>query len=327
MKKSKIITIAGFIISILLLYLSLKDIKFQAILMTFKKADYRFVLLPLIFIFVSATLCAFKWSKIAGSGVRFRETFVALVIGLFVNNVLPARLGEVARGYVLSKKKGLSFTYSFSTVLVDRFFDLIGLLILLFLFFPKHRLPLKVSQGIYILVAFLIICIIIMFIMSRENVANTLAGRLVKIERPFLSRVAKRIVEIQENLKRIHSPINFIYFICIAFLQWLSMSTALYFAMLTLDIPIKFVYVPFVCALLNMGISIPSSPGYLGIYQFLLVYLLAIFNVPKYEGFAVSMLFHASWYIPYNILGFAFLLKEHLKIREIRKLEEKNDSE
>ncbi|OGP64584.1 MAG: hypothetical protein A3K22_03250 [Deltaproteobacteria bacterium RBG_16_42_7] len=92
--------------------------------------------------------------------------------------------------------------------------------------------------------------------------------------------------------------------------------------MLTLGVPIKAVYIPFVCALLNMGLLIPSSPGYVGVYQFLLVYLLSIFNIPKYEGFAVSILLHASWYVPYNVLGFIFLLKEHLNIKEIRKLEE-----
>jgi hypothetical protein len=70
-----------------------------------------------------------------------------------------------------------------------------------------------------------------------------------------------------------------------------------------------------------MGLTIPSSPGYVGVYQFLLVYLLAIFGIPKYEGFTISIIYHAMWYIPYNIIGFIYLLKEHLKIREIRKFE------
>jgi uncharacterized membrane protein YbhN (UPF0104 family) len=73
-----------------------------------------------------------------------------------------------------------------------------------------------------------------------------------------------------------------------------------------------------------MGLTIPSSPGYIGVYQFLLVYIMSIFSVPKHEGFAVSILFHASWYIPYNILGFIFLLKEHLRIKDMQELDEKS---
>jgi len=321
MKRKNIVTVSGFIISVVMLYFSLKDINATAILETLKKADYRLLFIPLLFIFFSIMLSSFKWQKISGGNVRFADTFISLMIGLFVNNVLPARIGEIAKGYVLSKRKGISFTYAISTVFVDRIFDLAGLLLITLVFFPKHSLPLNVSQAIYVLIGLLTACVILLIVFSRERFANTIAGKLKKIQKPFLAKFAKRIIEIQGNLKRIQSPLNIILFIVIAFFQWLSMSAALYFVMLTLGVHIKFVYAPFVCALLNMGLTIPSSPGYIGVYQFLLVYLLSIFDVPKHEGFTASVLFHALWYIPYNLVGFSLLMKEHLKIGELRKLE------
>ncbi len=321
MKRKHIITALGLVISLVLLYFSLKGLDAKAIFDTLKKTDYRLAMLPFVFISGSVILASFKWQKISGHNVRLSDTLISLIIGLFVNNVLPARLGEVARGYVLSTRKGISFTYAISTVFVDRIFDLTGLLLITFLFFPKHRLPENVSQAIYILIGLLTSCIILLIVFSREKLSGAIAGRLNKIQKPFIAKLAKRIVEIQGNLKRIQSPLNVILYILIAFLQWLSMSAALYFAMLTLGIHMKFTYAPFVCALLNMGLTIPSSPGYIGVYQFLLVYLLSIFGIPKYEGFTVSILFHASWYIPYNIAGFLLLLKEHMKIGELKKLE------
>jgi glycosyltransferase 2 family protein len=321
-KGNKIITVAGFVISILLLYLSLKDIRFREIWVTLANADWHLVFIPLFFIMIAVTLCAFRWSRVAGGGSRFRETFVALLIGLFINNVLPARIGEVARAYVLSKKRGFSFTYAISTVLVDRFFDLAGLLLITFIFFPRESLPAAVSKGLYMLIGLLVVCVVTLIVMSREGVAGKVADRIAKLQRPFFLKLAKRIIEIQENLKRINSPFNLVLCVCISAVTWLSMSTALYFVMLALGVPVRFAYIPFVCALLNMGLTIPSSPGYVGVYQFLLVYLLSIFGVPKYQGFAVSLVFHVSWYIPYNILGFTFSLREHLKIKEIRRLEE-----
>ena len=319
--KKKILTIAGFVISILLLFLSLKDIRFQEILEALKKADLRFVFIPTLFIFCAVTLSAFKWARISGNNVKVGQTFLSLIIGLFVNNVLPARIGEVVRGYVLSKKSGISFAYAISTVLVDRFFDLVGLLLLTFIFFPKQSLPLQVSRSLYILVSLLIVLMAVLVIMSREGFTKKMTVRLNKIDKPFFLKLARRVMEVQENLKRINSPLNLFYFILIAFLQWLSMSSALYFSLLTLGVSINPLYVPFVCALLNMGLTIPSSPGYVGVYQFLLVYLLSIFGIPKHQGFAVSILFHASWYVPYNVLGFIFLMKEHLKIKELKGLE------
>ena len=65
------------------------------------------------------------------------------------------------------------------------------------------------------------------------------------------------------------------------------MSVALYLATLAVGVPVPFLCVPFVCALLNFGITVPSSPGYVGVYQFLIVYLLSIFGVPRSEGFTI----------------------------------------
>jgi uncharacterized protein (TIRG00374 family) len=322
MKKHKLFTIAGLIISIVLLYFSMKDIRFQEIVSTIRNADLRFVFMPTVAIFAAASLCSVKWTRIAGGDVRFRDSFTALIIGLFINNVLPARIGEIARGYVLSKRTGISLTYGITTVIIDRIFDLIGLLLITFIFFPKHSLPPRISQAISLLVLVLFILISLMVLLSRERFAGAIAGRFARIKRPAFARFAKRLIEIQENLKRIGSPFNLLVLVSIAFITWLCMGAALYFVLKTLNININIMYIPFICVLLNMGITIPSSPGYIGLYQFLLTYLLSVFGVPKHEGFAASILFHAAWYIPYNIVGFIFLIKEHLKIKEIQKLEE-----
>jgi glycosyltransferase 2 family protein len=325
MKKHKIFTIIGFMISLLLLYLSLRGIEFRQLFLTLKNADIRFVFVPLLCVFLSLTLCSYRWSKVVGNDVRFRDAFVSVMIGLFVNNVLPARIGEIARGYALARRRGISFTYSVTTVFVDRFFDLVGLLIITFIFLPEDSLPKSIAQAIYMLLGLFIVCATLLIVLSRKNVTDKIANRLARFRKPFITRFSKRILEIQQNLSRISSPFNLIYFIAIAVVTWLSMSTGLYFAMLALGIKIAFVKVPFICALLNMGLVIPSSPGYIGVYQFLLVYLLSIFNIPKYEAFAVSLLFHASWYIPYNVLGATFLIKEHLKIQDIQELEDNTE--
>ncbi len=320
MSKQRIATAAGFLISIALLYFSLRGIKFAEILMTLRKADYRLLILPFVFIAIALTGCAYRWSKVAGENVRFSQTFTALIIGLFVNNVLPARIGELARGYVLSRKTGLSFTYTLSTVLADRFFDLVGLLAITFLFFPRHALPPAVSRAIYLLVGLLVVSITLMIVLSQRKFAGKVSEMLRKIKRPFFSGIAEKILEVQQNLKRINSPVNLAGLTLLSMMNWFSMSVALYFVALSLGVSISFVYIPFVCALLNMGLTIPSSPGYIGVYQFLLVYLLSVFDVPRSEAFTVSVLFHASWYIPYNVLGAIMVIKEHVKIKDIKDL-------
>ncbi|MCX8023053.1 MAG: flippase-like domain-containing protein [Syntrophorhabdaceae bacterium] len=320
MIREKIITISGILLSIILLFFSIRGVKFEEIIVTIERAEGRLIFLPVASILASVLLSAFKWSRITGNNVRVRETFVALIIGLFVNNVLPARIGEVVRAYVLSVKCKLSLTYTFSTVLIDRFFDLTGLLFLTFLFLPKQNLPPQVSRAIYILVCLLIASLLFLLIMSRERFIKVITGKIEKIGWTVLLKISRRLTEVQENLRRVRSPLTSLFFFLIAFLQWLFMSLSLFFVLYILDVKVNPMYVPFVCALLNMGLVVPSSPGYVGIYQFLLVYLLSLFGVPKHEGLTVSILFHASWYIPYNILGFAFTVKEHLNLKDFKNM-------
>jgi uncharacterized protein (TIRG00374 family) len=171
-----------------------------------------------------------------------------------------------------------------------------------------------------VLIGLVVVCISMIILLSRQSLLRRLAGREGGVKGRVLSRVVHRIMEVQENLSRIRSPLTIVGFVAISFLIWLSMSMALWTVTLALGVPVDIRVVPFVCALLNMGISIPSSPGYVGLYQFLLTYLFSIFGVPKSQGLTVSIMFHASWYIPYCIVGFALLLKEHLHIRDIREL-------
>jgi glycosyltransferase 2 family protein len=320
MKKHRLFTIAGFIISIVLLYLSLRGIDYRQFADTIRRADVIYAFLPLVCIMISVSLCSLRWMRVVGYNTRFPDAFTALIIGLFINNVLPARIGEVARGYALSKRIGVPFTYAVSTVFIDRVFDLLGLLLITFVFFPGQALPAFVSKALYALVAIFLICVLVLFAVSQEKVAAAITGYLHRHPKPFINKLAKRISEIHENLRRIRTPGKLALSVFLTIANWFSMAMALYFSLKTFGVPLPFVYVPFICAVLQMGLAVPSSPGYIGVYEFLLVTLLGIFGVPKYEAFAVAIFFHASWYIPYNILGFMFIVKQHLHIKDIRKI-------
>ncbi len=329
MKKHQIITIAGFVISIVLLYFALRGVQYREIYNTLRGTDIRYIFISVPCIFLCCTFCSYRWSKIAGQGTRFRDAFIALFSGLFINNVLPARIGEIARGYVLSKRTGLSFTYSVTTVLLDRFFDLVGLLIITFItfiFIPWDLLPEQVKLVVLLLIALLLFCIGLIFILSRKSFANKVAKKLREVKKPFLSSLAKPLLDIQENLSRINSPLNLICYIALAVATWFSYSATLYLTMLMLDVKLSFMTVSFVCAGVNLGLIIPSSPGYVGVYQWLFRTLLTIFAISNEKALAVSILFQATWYIPYTIVGAVFFMKEHLKIKDIQNLEDNTGS-
>ena len=59
----------------------------------------------------------------------------------------------------------------------------------------------------------------------------------------------------------------------------------------------------FITAVVNLGVAIPSSPGFVGTYQWLAVAGLGVVDVARDEALAFSFLLHASWYVPTTLVG------------------------
>ncbi len=71
-----------------------------------------------------------------------------------------------------------------------------------------------------------------------------------------------------------------------------------------------------VLAFLGLGVSLPSSPGYVGVVQAATVLALALFSVPRTEALSFSLLIHASQFVPVTLYGLALLLVEHVSLSE-----------
>jgi uncharacterized membrane protein YbhN (UPF0104 family) len=71
-----------------------------------------------------------------------------------------------------------------------------------------------------------------------------------------------------------------------------------------------------VLAFLGLGVSLPSSPGFVGVVQAATVLALALFSVPRTEALSFSLLFHASQFLPVTALGLLFLLIEHVSLTD-----------
>ncbi len=76
-----------------------------------------------------------------------------------------------------------------------------------------------------------------------------------------------------------------------------------------LGIDLSFVDALLVTAVINLGVAIPSSPGFIGTYQWLAVAALALFGIGSTEALAFGVLMQAVWYVPTTLVGGAFLLR------------------
>jgi uncharacterized membrane protein YbhN (UPF0104 family) len=97
---------------------------------------------------------------------------------------------------------------------------------------------------------------------------------------------------------------------------WLVLAVAVWTALHAthLDLPLSASWA--VLAFMGLGVSLPSSPGYVGVIQAATVLALALFAVPRTDALSFSLIFHAAQYIPVTLYGLVLLLVEQVSLSE-----------
>jgi hypothetical protein len=245
-------------------------------------------------------LQAARWRRIAHTGLgqlRFMEMVVA---GVAVNNVLPGRVGDWLRARWVSRG-AFAYGRGIATVVLDRGFDLVVLAGFLLATLPlvtdEHWVD-RIVVGSLIAIALLAGGILA----SRAYTRRRPGGRR---HRGLLRRFARDVLEgLSEPLGMARTQ----ELVLISIGAWLAWALGAYLTARAVGIELTPVQAVFVTAALNLGVAIPSSPGFVGTYQWLGVSALALFGIGQESALAYAIALQAVWYVPTTIAGLALLL-------------------
>lgn len=245
-------------------------------------------------------LQAARWRKIAHTGasqLRFAEMVVA---GVAVNNVLPGRIGDLLRARWVSRG-AFSYGRGVATVVFDRGFDLVILLTFLLATLPlvtDESWVDRIVVGALIAVALLGLGIVA----ARAYTRRRPGGRR---HRNIVRRFARDVLDgLSEPLGVSRTQ----ELVLLSIAAWLTWALGAYLVARAVGIELTVVQAIFVTAALNLGVAIPSSPGFVGTYQWLGVSALALFGVPKEDALAYAIVLQAVWYVPTTLVGLGLLL-------------------
>ena len=319
----------GFAISFFFLYLAFRRIDYRLLFESLRDANY-FYLIPIIaIIFINMALRALRWGYLLRpiKKIAFPNLFAGVIIGFMANNVLPARMGEIVRAYIIGRSERISKSSSFATVVVERLFDgftVLGLLlaVMVFITFPPGNLYFKKGLQVagYISILIYGITFIILFIIKkRTNWFLKLASVLI---RPFSSRLTEHgisnILSFKEGLLSVESfktvVITFIYSLFI----WGVFAYAIYLAGLSFGITLSISASLLILVAICLAMIIPSTPGFIGTYHASVTYALILYSVPSEKALGLSIVFHATNYIPITLAGFLYLWRHQLSLKGIR---------
>jgi len=263
--------------------------------------------------------------------VEFKHLFSASAIGLMANNLLPARLGEIARAWVIGEKAGISKTASFATIIVERMFDGFTMIFFLLVVLVSGNLDLPAPMGkiAYAAVTFYFLALIFLFMLRfnrhrASSVMNVLTSRLPAGASAKVDRALRSFTEGLTVLKR---PRDIAAAWLLSFLVWLPNIIVMHMIIRSFGLDVSSMATITVFIIVIFGIMIPSAPGFIGTVQYCFVIGLGLFGVPESEALSVSIIYHAGTFIPLTAAGLFCLAREGMSFSGLKAAVEEEAAE
>jgi uncharacterized protein (TIRG00374 family) len=324
--------VAAFALSALFIYLAFRDVEWVEMARALGNANHGLVLLGAAVGLAGFIVRAFGWKFLLVPVGRMSgwHLFPPVAIGYMANNLLPARLGEFARAYVVGKQENVSKSAALATILVERIFDGLTLLMILAavsLFFPYP--PWVKDGGLIVAVIFVGLSIFLAVISIKVSwglrmMDVTLGRFLPDMAERMKSRLLNFVVGL--DLKN-HFRTSILAFGCVLF-RW-AFEACIYLSVLYamgLQDLVPLHGALFVMVAVNIACMVPQAPGFVGSVQLACIESLAVFGVDREVAAAYSLLVHAAFFFPITLAGIVCLLRSRFSFAEIRKSRNSGDT-
>ncbi len=319
-------TLISLLISLVALFLAFRGLNWQTLAHVLRQGNAGWMMVATLFHALSYLPRGSRWQQMLSPVKRLPWTpvFGALSIGFFANNVLPARLGEIARALVLGSRTGLSRSAALSSVLLERFFDGAATVLLAFLALPLIPLPRMVKSVLWIS------ALVFLGVFPAYYVLHLWRASIKRWMFRTLDRAPERwaglLKHILEGLARgmdvLRTPRALLWTTAQTLLIWLLEAVSYYAALRAFHVPATIPLTLLAMVAINLSVMIPSAPGYIGVFEYACILALVPFGIAREVALSFAILSHAIRYVVPNILGLAFLWKWGLSFAKIQALDQ-----
>ncbi len=287
--------------------------------------NYWYLIAAVVLQLVSVWVRALRWKWLLApiENVSTKILFDATMIGYFGNNVLPLRMGELLRAYVVSNNTSISTSKVIGTLIVDRILDFLAVMFLaiFFLFFSDL---IDIPRWIIVFSIILILGLFVSIIVFGNKNPNW--KNIKNRQKIFQSTIGSKIFDIITNiisglsvLNKTPKKIGVYSFII---LLWTMYYVSFLLIVKGVNLDLNIMNSGLLYVVLTLSISIPAAPGYIGTYHATCVAALTnIYNISLNASQAFAVLSHAVIFVPFVIIGAFFFLKNSMKFSKIKSIE------
>jgi len=322
MNKKVILGILISIISIALVYFSVRGINIQDVSNALKKIQLSYVIYFILLVILMQWLRSYRWGVILQPMEKIDQLslFSVTCVGFLAIAGIPARIGELARPYLISKRSTIKMSSALGTILVERVLDGFSVLAIAVIVLFLTDLPpwMIKSSIIFFLLALVIFCFIVFLILRRDTALKLINKILGKLPGKFAHRIDELIHHFIDGFQVITNIKFLLYLFFLSALVWVLDVLAIYILLLafgfTLPVMASFV----VMIILIVGIAIPTAPGYIGNWHLACVLGLSIFGLAEAEALSFAVVYHFLSMAIVVVFGVIFLPFNKFSISDMK---------
>ena len=312
----------GILVSLLCLYAVARGVDWHTLWVAL--SETRLVwLVPAFGILVGGMWArALRWRLLLQSapGLRTGRLFNLVNISYLVNNVAPFRLGDLVRAYLCAELERLNVMQALSTLVIERLGDTLAIVLLLLVLLPAVSLPayvLRSALGIG-LAALAAASLLSLLALRREwglSVLDRLSARWPLLTRTPLRGLLASAVDGLAAMGSWRKAAGVLAWSCAI---WIATAVQFYVVMRAAQLRLPFAAALTVLCLTSLGMVVPSSPGYVGVFEYLTVVGLSFFGVGRETALSYALLLHALSLVSLVILGAVALWAEGYSYAQLR---------
>ena len=250
----------------------------------------------------------------------------ATAIGFMANNLLPFRAGELIRPFAITRLAAARFTSALSSIAVERIFDGLTLTALLTLSLLAQDLSpslqvgsvpvrhLALAAGGVSAAALIAALAVVAWPLAAERVVRAVVPRA-----SLADRIVGLIEGLRQGLVALNSPARIGGVIVWSLILWIVNASSFLVGFAAFDIPVGFAGALLLQGLVAFGVSVPSTPGYVGPFEAAIVAALALYGVAEDRSFSYAIAYHVTTFVPITLLGLWSLARTGIGLGDLRR--------
>jgi glycosyltransferase 2 family protein len=298
-----------------------------------ERADPILLVVATILTALTYGIRALRWqSLLAPIGpTRYSVAFATTVIGFAANALIPGRVGEVLRPYLLARRESLNPTSAFATIILERALDLATVLILFACFVftsaasaisgdPAQLRLVKVGGGIA--AASAVGGLVLLFALAGRP--EQLGRAALRVERVLPTRLARLLSTFLETFAQglavLRNPGRLVTALLLSFPMWLSIAAGIWLTSRAFHITFPYPGSFLVMTVLVVGVAAPTPGGVGGFHAAYQFAVTEFFAASHDRAVGAAIVLHALSFVPVTLIGLAFMAREGLTFGKAREV-------